>query len=135
MNKTVRFSICLMLVAGSYMVTNVSAGEVVDQYDAPQRAGAITNFLGNMVHPEAPAGNAVGVPQSGEMNHAPHGSPTNVPQGVPFMGHQQGSPTGAPHGAPMMAPHGAPAVPFTAPNGAPLNGISPCDNKGVPTVN
>jgi hypothetical protein len=102
MNKTARFSMGLMLVAGSYMAMNVSAGET-DLHDGQHRTGAITEFLGNMVHPEAPTNNDVGVPQFGAPTG--HVDPNGVRHGVPFMGHQQDSPTGAPHGSPTGAPH------------------------------
>ena len=120
MNKTARFSIALMMVAG--LATSVSAGEV-GEVNGGQHTGAITQFLGDMVHPNSPTNNTVGVPQSGAMQHAPHGAPQGAPQGVPFMGQQQGSPMGAPH-APYFE-QGAPHAPHFQ-QGA----QTPCD-KGV----
>ena len=95
MNKTARFSIALMMVAG--LATIVSAGQVGEVDVKPQHTGAITQFLGDMVHPNSPTNNTVGVPQSGAMQHAPHGVPQGDQRLVPFMGQQQGSPMGAPH--------------------------------------
>ena len=117
MNKTARFSIALMMVAG--LATSVAAGEV-GEVNGGQHTGAITQFLGDMVHPKAPTDNTVGVPQSGAMQHAPHGAP----QDVPFMGQHQGSPMGAPQGVPYFE-QGAPHAPHFQ-QGA----QTPCD-KGV----
>lgn len=112
----------VMLVAGSYMVTNVSAGEVV--VGEQHHTGAITDFIGKMVKPEG----------------APHGAPTGVQHDAPYMGHNEGSQTGAPHGAPLMAPTGAPQgfPQFNGPGGAPHaphfqpGAPTPCDKGVVP---
>ena len=123
MSKTARFSMLVMLVAGSYMVTNVSAGEVV--VGEQHHTGAITDFIGKMVKPE-------GAPQ--------FGAPTGVQHDAPYMGHNEGSQTGAPHGAPLMAPTGAPQgfPQFNGPAGAPHaphfqpGAPTPCDKGVVP---
>ena len=127
MSKTARFSMLVMLVAGSYMVTDVSAGEVV--VGEQHHTGAITDFIGKMVKPE-------GAPQFG----APTGAPTGVQHDAPYMGHNEGSQTGAPHGAPLMAPTGAPQgfPQFNGPAGAPHaphfqpGAPTPCDKGVVP---
>ena len=117
MSKTARFSMLVMLVAGSYMVTNVSAGEVV--VGEQHHTGAITDFIGKMVKPE-------GAPQFGAPTG--HADPNGVRHGAPYMGHNEGSNTSAPLMTPNGVPQGFPR--FDGPVGAPH---APHFQQGVPT--
>ena len=117
MNKTARFSMGLVLVAGSYMVTNVSAGET-DLHDGQHRTGVITEFLGNMVHPEAPVNNNLGVPQSGASTG--HFEPNGVRHDSRKKGAHRDSRKDVRHVDPKGVPHFQQGVP------------TPCDKGVVP---
>ena len=123
MNKNVVLALTVFsLVAGYYLVTSVSAGNV----DVP-----VT------VHDSVPH------------HQAPLNAPTEVPMGTPLEGnfpcgssdaHRTDVPMPAPIDAPLNAPTGAPLLDaptdahLNAPTGAPLTGTFPCDTTGVPAT-
>jgi len=127
MNKNVVLALTVFsLVAGYYLVTSVSAGNV----DVP------VTVHDSVPHHQAPL-------------NAPHGDHTGVPTGaptdVPFPCdpsdvHRTDVPMSAPIDAPLNAPTGAPLLDaptdahLNAPTGAPLTGTFPCDTTGVPAT-